>query len=460
MAWFMKTLVVDSTESDAKALARRIEAQGHQTVVVGNLRAAMSALEDGSFDIVFAEAKGSGTSELEFLRHIRTQLSPTTEVVMMSEDGSIEGAASAIRLGALEFLTKPLTAPEIAALITRVELRRARATPQAAPCPPSAATPDTSPEDGPQIVGQSAGIDRVRRMIKVASRTDANVLIYGETGTGKDLVASVIHNASHRSKRPFVKVGCALLPESLIESELYGHEEGSFTGADQHRRGRFELAEGGTIYLDDVDDIPLTQQAKLLRVIEEKVFERVGGSQVMRADVRIVASTKQSLLHKVGDGSFRSDLYYRLDVLRILIPPLRDRRDDIPSLTDHLLERIAGNEDYHIDPQAVVLLAQHDWPGNVRELLHTLERAYLVGGGRITAELIENELVRPPSPDEAAGDPGAAPAKGFRAVMDHAERQLLASALEAAGGNKTAAAQALGMKPSTFRDRLAKHGLG
>jgi DNA-binding NtrC family response regulator len=279
---------------------------------------------------------------------------------------------------------------------------------------------------------------------------------------GKDLLSSVIHRHSHRSRGPFIKVGCTLFPATLIESELYGHEEGSFTGADQGRKGRFELAEGGTIYLDDVDDIPLEQQAKLLRAIEEKVFERVGGNKPLKANVRIVASTKLNLLDKIAAGTFRQDLYYRLDVLRIRIPPLRERGEDIPALTEHLLRRLAGSSGYDLAPAAVALLAQHPWPGNIRELYHTLERTLLVGGGQITADLLEAEIGGLPSDSDSAlrnGQPGPAAAGGFKAAMDYAEKQLLINALEACGGNKTAAAQSLGMKPSTFRDKLAKHGL-
>ncbi len=313
-----------------------------------------------------------------------------------------------------------------------------------------------------EIIGRSEVMQRVKRMIRISARTDANVLLCGETGTGKDRLASVIHSHSHRSRGPFVKVGCTLFPATLIESELYGHEEGSFTGAEQGRKGRFELAEGGTIYLDDVDDIPLEQQAKLLRAIEEKVFERVGGSKPIKANVRIVASTKLNLLDKIAAGTFRQDLYYRLDVLRIRIPPLRERRDDLPALTEHLLRRLAHGSGYDLEPAAVAILKQHDWPGNVRELYHTLERALLVGGGQITADLLEAEIGGLSSDDEAAlrnGQSGPPAGGGFKAAMDYAEKQLLINALDACGGNKTAAAQSLGMKPSTFRDKLAKHGL-
>jgi DNA-binding NtrC family response regulator len=294
---------------------------------------------------------------------------------------------------------------------------------------------------------------RVRQMIEICAKTDANVLLCGETGVGKDLLATVIHRNSHRHGFPYVKVGCTLFPPQLIESELYGHEKGSFTGAEQQRKGRFDLAEGGTLYLDDVDDIPLEQQPKLLRAIEEKVFERVGGTAPIKANVRIIASTKRNLLEKIGEGTFRQDLYYRLDVLRINIPPLRERLDDVPLLAEHLLHRIAGQRPHQIDPATIELLGRHDWPGNVRELYHTLERAYLIGGGRITAEILAGEIGGP-DPNQRL------PLGGFQAAIDHAEKQLLQEALRNSGGNKTAAAAALGMKASTFRDKLAKHGLG
>ena len=201
----------------------------------------------------------------------------------------------------------------------------------------------------------------------------------GETGCGKDLIASTIHRNSPRRTCPFVKAGCTLYPSQLIESELYGHEKGAFTGAEQRRQGRFELAEGGTLYLDDADDIPLEHQAKLLRAIEEKVYERVGGVSLIRADVRIIASTKRNLLEKIAAGSFRQDLYYRLDVMRVNIPPLRERREDVPLLANHLLKRIAKDAAAELEADAQEVLQRHDWPGNVRELYHVLERG-LPGG--------------------------------------------------------------------------------
>lgn len=456
----MKVLVVDSERSHGASLADDLADQGHITAVMTDVCDAAARVEHEQFDLVFADIKASELGGLELLRRIKAGARPDTEVVLMSSNGSIRTAVEAVKSGAFDFVAKPLTAAEIAALVQRMQQQRERSMPAGKPRP-SAAEPAAAggSEIDRLIMGASEGMARVKSMMRVSARTDANVLIYGETGVGKDLIASVIHRLSHRAKAPFVKVGCTLFPESLIESELYGHEEGSFTGADQHRKGRFELAEGGTIYLDDVDDIPLAQQAKLLRAIEEKVFERVGGTKSLKADVRIVASSKKNLLAKIGDGTFRSDLYYRLDVLRVRVPPLRERRQDVPALVTHLLQRIAGDEPYRIEPQAVALLARHDWPGNVRELYHTLERAYLISGGQITADLIEAEMGWSAASESGSDFVPAANGAGFQAVMQHAEKQLLINALEAAGGNKSAAAQALGMKPSTFRDRLAKYGL-
>jgi DNA-binding NtrC family response regulator len=386
---------------------------------------------------------------IELLKRIKQGPLADTVVVMMTAYGSIEVAVEAVKLGAFDFVTKPFRNDDIFPLLARIERERKKAAEAAAADEPP--LPQASIAES--IITESPSMDRVMRMIEIAARTDANVLLLGETGVGKDLIASVIHRHSYRSGFPYVKVGCTLFPPQLIESELYGHEKGSFTGAEEKRKGRFDLAQGGTLYLDDVDDIPLEHQSKLLRAIEEKVFERVGGTTPIQADVRIIASTKQNLLDKIDDGSFRRDLYYRLDVLRINIPPLRDRLDDLPLLVDHLMKRIAKDEPYVIDSDAVDVLLRHDWPGNIRELYHTLERAWLVGADHLTARLLSAEMAGIAAKKKPATG-------GFRAAMDQAERQLLADALTAAGGNMSAAAEALGMKPSTFRDKLAKHGLG
>jgi DNA-binding NtrC family response regulator len=445
----MRILVVDDEKIKRVTLADDLLTQGHEVVAVGDGEAALAELSAGRFDVLVTDLKMPKIDGLELLKRVKQGPLADMEVILMTAYGSIPVAVEAVKLGAFDFLTKPFRNEDVFPLLARIERQRSVVAEAQALAP-------NGLEDLDQwIIGQTPAIQRVKQMVGICTRTDANVLLCGETGVGKDLLASVIHRGSPRAAFPFVKVGCTLFAPQLIESELYGHVKGSFTGADHERQGRFDLAEGGTLYLDDVDDIPLPQQSKLLRAIEEKVFERVGGGQMIRANVRIIASTKENLLEKIDEGTFRRDLYYRLDVLRINIPPLRDRREDVPQLAQFLLRHIAGDRPFEIDPQAVEYLQRHDWPGNVRELLHTLERAYLMGSGRITAELLAADVT-----GISTLPPAAPTTQGFQAAMDRAERDLLEGALRASQGNKTAAATALGMKPSTFRDKLAKHGLG
>ena len=301
------------------------------------------------------------------------------------------------------------------------------------------------------IIGNSPAMCEVRRLIRLYARNDSTVLITGETGTGKDLVAKTIHDLSGRRSGAFVKVNCATFPDHLMESALFGHVKGSFTGADHETDGKFDLAEGGTIYLDDVDDIPLDHQIKLLRVIEEKVIERVGTALPIHVDVRVIAATKKQLPIEMQNGTFRSDLYYRLNVLRINLPPLHAHLVDLPLMVDHLLKRIAHGQPYSLHKEAVQCLLGHAWPGNVRELAHTLERAFLLGKGRITPDLLTPEL-------EATHE-GPAAGGRFDTAVNQTEQELLHQALEEANGNRSAAARALGMRLSTFRDKLKKPSL-
>jgi len=444
----MRILVVDDEKIKRITLADDLATQGHEVVVAKDGEEALEKLGTSRFDVVVTDLKMPKLDGIELLKRVKEGPLAEMAVIMMTAYGSIPVAVEAVKLGAFDFLTKPFRNEDIFPLLARIERQR-----QPAASELRLAQPLSAADVDAMIIGRSAAMDRVKRMVEVCVKTDANVLLCGETGVGKDLLATTIHRNSHRHGFPYVKVGCTLFPPQLIESELYGHEKGSFTGADQQRKGRFDLAEEGTLYLDDVDDISLEQQAKLLRAIEEKVFERVGGVSPIKADVRIIASTKRNLLEKIGEGTFREDLYYRLDVLRINIPPLRERLEDVPLLAEHLLKRIAGERSHRIAPDAMDLLSRHDWPGNVRELYHTLERVYLIGGSDITAEILVNEI--------GGSDPNQRlPVGGFQAAIDHAEKQLLQDALRNAANNKTAAAAVLGMKPSTFRDKLVKHGLG
>jgi DNA-binding NtrC family response regulator len=451
----MRILIVDDEKIKRITLADDLAAQGHEVVTAADGEEAWTQLQTAQFDVVVTDLKMPRLDGIELLKRIKQGPQAALAVVMMTAYGSIPVAVEAMRLGAYDFVTKPFRNEDLFPLLARLD-RAAR--PGHVPATPDQSAPPVLEQT---VVGRSPGIVRVRQMIEICARTDANVLLLGETGCGKDLISRAIHGLSHRGSFPYVKVGCTLFPENLIESELYGHEKGSFTGAEQRRKGRFELAENGTLYLDDVDDIPLEQQSKLLRAIEEKVYERVGGATPIKADVRIIASTKRNLLEQIGEGGFRQDLYYRLDVLRIVVPPLRERIEDVPLLAEHLLKEIAGECVCRIEPGAFDVLARHDWPGNVRELTHALERSYLIGSGEITAALLENEMAGIASPATQATSRNKAVLAGdFQAAMDQTERELLERALRTAGGNKTAAAAALGMKASTFRDKLAKHGLG
>ncbi len=451
----MRILIVDDEKIKRITLADDLSAEGHEVVAAADGEDAWKQLQTAQFDVVVSDLKMPRLDGIELLKRIKQGRMADMAVIMMTAYGSIPVAVEAMRLGAFDFVTKPFRNEDLFPLLARLD-RTTR------PPGEAQATGEAGPPNLEQmVVGRSPGMVRVRQMIEVCSRTEANVLLLGETGCGKDLISRAIHGLSHRRKSPYVKVGCTLFPENLIESELYGHEKGSFTGAEQRRKGRFEMAENGTLYLDDVDDIPLEQQSKLLRAIEEKVYERVGGTTPIKANVRVIASTKRNLLEKIGEGTFRQDLYYRLDVLRIVVPPLRERMEDLPLLAEHLLKEIAGEDLCEVEPGALDRLLQHDWPGNVRELTHALERAYLIGSGHITVEMLENEMagIAAPAAQGAAG--GKAEIAGdFQAAKDQTERDLLERALRTAAGNKTAAAAALGMKASTFRDKLAKHGLG
>ncbi len=442
----MKILIADDEQIKRVTLAQDLAAQGHDVVTAEDGAEALEKISADRFDVVVTDLKMPKIDGIELLKRVKQDRRAQAEVIIMTAYGSIPLAVEAGKLGAFDFLTKPFHNEDIFPLLARIEKAR-RGEPGVEPVERTIGNIDRA------VVGQSGAIRSVRRLIEICARSDANALLCGETGVGKDLIASTIHRNSHRRTFPFVKVGCTLFPSQLIESELYGHEKGAFTGADQRRLGRFELAEGGTLYLDDVDDIHPQHQTKLLRAIEEKTFERVGSTSEIKANVRIIASTKHDLLRKSAAGEFRQDLYYRLDVLRVNVPPLRDRREDIPLLAEHLLKRFAKDVPARLEPDAVETLQRHDWPGNVRELSHLLQRAYLIGGGTIASELLLKEL-------QAAENKRSVATGAFQETIYKTERELLQGALQEANGNKSAAAVALGMKPSTFRDKLAKHGLG
>ena len=442
----MKIMVVDDEKIKRISLVDDLVSAGFGTASASHGQEAIDLLAKESFDVVITDIRMANIDGMELLKHIKHNGHGQTEVIMMTAYGSIPLAVEAMKLGAYNFITKPFRNEELIPLLERIKENKQK--------PPEALkvkeTKDLSKLEQ-AIIGNSASMREVRRLVQLYAINDATVLLTGETGTGKDLVAKTIHDLSDRRSAAFVKVNCATFPDHLIESALFGHAKGSFTGADLQRDGKFVLAEGGTIYLDDVDDIPLDHQIKLLRVIEEKVIERVGTAEPIHVNVRIIAATKKRLPIEVQSGRFRSDLYYRLNVLRINLSPLHTRLVDLPLLVDHLLKRIAGGQPYSLDKEVVQCLQCHAWPGNVRELAYTLERAFLLGNGHITRDLL--------TPEMEATQEGPAARGRFNMAINQTEKELLQQALKEANGNKSAAARTLGMRLSTFRDKLKKYNL-
>lgn len=441
----MKLLIVEDQESKRVTLEADLIQAGHCVRVVETGEQALEALEREVADVVITDLKLPGMDGLELLRLIKNEIAPATEVIMMTGYGTIPLAVEAIRAGALDFVTKPFDNRQIVPLLSRIEQKMARKEFSREKAPGG-----KSLEIEKVIIGNSFPMRHLKHLIRVCAESDSNVLLCGETGTGKDLVASVIHKLSRRHSFPFVKVSCAIFPEALVETEFFGHERGAFTGADQRKSGRIELAEHGTLYLDDVDDIQLKGQVKLLRVIEEKIFERVGSTTQIHCDVRFIASTKVDLTRRIAEGLFREDLYYRLKIIELHQPPLRDHLEDLPELAQHLVNRFCGDYPVELDAVVIELLKTYHWPGNVRELAHLLEQCYILGHGKISAEKLNlpRQLSAPGSPQDS-----------FKSAVERTERELLLQALEEHGGNKTQAAKHLGMKPSTFRDKLIKYDL-
>ena len=412
-----------------------------------------SSCKRGRFDVVVTDLKMPNLDGIELLKRIKQGPLADMEVDYDDRLRQHPVAVEAMRLGAFDFVTKPFRNDDVFPLLgphrAPEAVRRRRG-----PGGRAAAGGRLRPVDRRPV----AAMGRVKHMIQICARTDANVLLCGETGVGKDLVAGVIHRLSPPPGFPYVKVGCTLFPPQLIESELYGHEKGSFTGADQRRKGRFDLAEGGTLYLDDVDDIPLGQQSKLLRAIEEKVFERVGGTAPIKADVRIIASTKQ---HPPGQDR-------RGDLPRGPLLPARRAAGQHPAVAGAAggrarcwpptcCEQIASGQDVASTPRPWKSSASTPGPAMSANCPIPWSGPTWWARGHVTAELLAAEMGGLAAADAAAK---SVPPGDFQAAMDQTESELLSSALRTAGGNKTAAAAALGMKPSTFRDKLAKHGLG
>ncbi len=447
-----KILVADDEEGVREFLAEALEREGHDVTQAPDGHQARRLLRERAFDLFVTDLRMPGPDGLELLRELRGG-QPELEVIVVTAHGTVGTAVEAMKLGAFDYLQKPLSSPaELRLLVARALERRALAAAD------ERVRRLVEPPDTPLTWGAPAMAPLVEAIERVGP-TPATVLLTGESGTGKEVVARTLHRLSPRARGPFVAVNCAALSEHLLESELFGHEKGAFTGAEARRRGRLELAAGGTFFLDEVADLKPNLQAKLLRVLQERRFERVGGAQTIEADVRWIAATNRDLRAAVVAGEFRDDLYHRLAVFPLHLPPLRERREDIQPLATLLLGRIAvglGRPALRLAPSALARLREHAWPGNVRELANALERAAILAR---RAELEASDLTLEDLPTPGAGAPAGAVTPAAGQSLEELERAAIVAALAAAGGNRRIAAEQLGIGVRTLYDKLRKFGL-
>jgi DNA-binding NtrC family response regulator len=373
-----RILVADDHDTLRRGLAQALAEASHDVEEASNGNAAIEKLHEGFFDIVISDLKMGGSTGLDVLKTAKT-LHPTTAVILMTAFGSVSTAVEAMKAGAFDYVQKPFEVEEMEAKIEKaLEVRRMQHQIDYL----RHAQGDIYDFD--HIIGSSGALARVLGIVKRVARSNTTVLIRGETGTGKELIAGGVHHNSHRASRSFIKVNCAALQENLLESELFGHERGAFTGADKQRIGRFEQADGGTLFLDEIGDMSANTQAKILRVLQEHEFERLGGTRTIKVDVRLIAATNRDLTKMVEAGTFREDLYYRLNVVTIEMPPLRERKEDIEDLANFFIQRFSGELKKKIEgleQDALKLLMRYHWPGNIRELENAIERAMLLADG-------------------------------------------------------------------------------
>ncbi len=444
-----RILVVDDEAAQRQLVTGFLRRQGFDVAAAGDGTEAVARFRLEAFDLVLTDQRMPGLSGLALLDALRA-VTPEVAVIVMTAYGTIETAVAAIKAGAADYLTKPLNLDE---LLHRIRLVRERQRLLTENRELRLALRERHRVDG--IVGESGRMQEVLSLVHRVAGSDATVLLQGESGTGKELIARAIHHASPRAAGPLVRVNCAALPESLLETELFGHEKGAFTGAATARQGRFELAHGGTLFLDEIGDVPLHLQVKLLRVLQEREFERVGSSRPLPVDVRLIAATHRDLPALVRRGAFRDDLYYRINVVTIVVPPLRERREDIPPLIDHFVRRYAAANHKPIvglTGEARDLLLRYDYPGNVRELENLIERAVVLTRDDVIGAA-DLPLTLHDPPGEAAGG------VGLTAAVEALERRLIREALAGAGGVQTRAADALGVSERVLRYKLRKYGL-
>jgi two-component system nitrogen regulation response regulator NtrX len=450
-------LVVDDEPGVRSALSGVLRDEGYQVDAVESGEACLDRLARTAYDVVLLDVWLPGADGLATLERIRER-QVDAPVIMISGHGSIESAVRAIKLGAFDFIEKPLSL-EKTVLVVRNALRQRRLEAENRVL---RARVDRRLE----MVGESYVMRQLREQVAMAAPTNGRVLIFGDNGTGKELVAQTIHALSRRRAGPFVEVNCAAIPEDLIESELFGHVKGAFTGAVGDRRGKFELADGGTIFLDEIGDMSVKTQAKVLRVLQEQVVEPVGGTSGVRVDVRVLAATNKELPAEIRAGRFREDLYFRLNVIPIFVPPLRDRKTDIPLLAEYFMVGFAreyGRRTKALDPGAAAALQEYPWPGNVRELRNVIERlVIMVPGDTITGRdlaFLEGPPAPAPAPEPPAGGESAETLT-LQAARSRFEREFILKALAAQSGNVSRTADVLGVERSNFYRKMRTLGIG
>jgi two-component system, NtrC family, response regulator AtoC len=456
-------LIVEDEPKMLRLLELNLADEGYTIRAVANAGQGLKLLNTEKVDLVLSDIKLPGMSGLEFLQQVK-RTNAAIPVVMMTAYGTVESAVEAMKAGASDYVLKPFSIEEIKLVIRRdLEVTRLH-------------EENRSLREAlghryafENIIGKSPTIQEVLATVERVSPTNSTVLLGGESGTGKDLIARALHQHSRRSSGPFIKINCTAIPENLLESELFGYEKGAFTGAVTAKPGKFELADKGTIFLDEIGDMPGSLQAKLLRVLQEREFERLGATKTIKVDVRVIAATNQDLRAALEQGTFREDLYYRLNVVPISIPPLRERKEDIPYLVDHFISRFAessGKQIGGITPRAMKLLTNFHWPGNVRELENIIERAVVMAAGpEIGIEDIHLDSAGP-SASNAGTAPLAVSPNGSVApllpqgmTLEQFEDEIIKEALRRAGGNKSQAARLLGLSRNALRYRLSKIGV-
>ena len=446
MSGHLEILFADDEENLQRLMANELPRMGHRVTVCRDGNEARDAIDRHRFDVAVFDLKMPGLGGVALLAHLK-QVSPDTEAMILTGHATAETAIEALRLGAFDYLCKPFRLAEIKARLNRIADKRAMSH--------KAIALETrlKAAEGPlELVGETEAMRQITQLIDTVAPTTSSVLIQGETGTGKELVARIVHHKGERASQPFVPVNCAALPENLVESELFGHCRGAFTGADIHHKGLFEVADGGTLLLDEVGELDRGIQVKLLRFLESGEIRRVGESQAFRSDVRVLCSSNRDLKQAVADGHFREDLYFRINTFEIMLPPLRERQDDIPLLSEHVLNRLAGKSHvpWELSDGAMPVLQAYDWPGNVRELANVLEHAYVLAAGRpLTVEHLPATL--------RTGRQGH-PAQPM--TLRDKEMQFILEVLQKHGGNKPAAAEELAISLKTLYNKLNQFNTG